>query len=313
VQGNSTAYCPRRTLLDKILVDAARDAGAEVREAFTVKEIIQEGDRIVGVVGHDATGNAMSARAEVVIGADGRNSRIAKWVKAEKYHEKPILQHGTYTYWRNLPVDGAEVYIRPYRGWGVLPTNDDCTLVVVGWPHEDDVVNRRDIEANYMKSFELAPRFARRIASATRVDRFYTTGVENWFRKPYGKGWALVGDAGYDRDPITAQGISDSFFQAELCATAVDEYLTGARDFEEAMADYQQLRDKRVLPMYEFTTQLATLEPPPPELQQLLGALHGQQDAMDDFVSVTAGTLSPDAFFDPQNVERIMNGAPASA
>ena len=65
------------------------------------------------------------------------------------------------------------------------------------------------------------------------------------------------------------------------------------------MSDYQQTRDTHALPIYEFTTQLATLEPPPPEMQQLLGAVHGNQDAMDTFVSITAGTVSPVEFFDP--------------
>jgi flavin-dependent dehydrogenase len=312
VDGNSTAFCPRRTVLDKILVDAAREAGAEVREAFTVMDISTEGGTVVGITGHDADGTLVSARAEVVVGADGRNSRVAKAVQPEQYHEKPILQRGTYTYWRDLPVDGAEVVIRPFRGWGALPTNDDLTLVVVGWTQDEHAANKHDIEGNYMKSFELAPDFARRIASATRVDRFYTTGVENWFRKPFGPGWALVGDAGYDRDPITAQGISDAFLQAELCVNALDEYFTGARSFDAAMGDYQRVRDERSLPMYEFTTQLATLEPPPLELQQLLGAVHGNPETMNDFVSVTAGTLSPTQFFDPSNVERIMRAAPAS-
>jgi flavin-dependent dehydrogenase len=313
VEGNSTAYCPRRTVLDKILIDAARAAGADVREGFTVTDIVQEGDTVAGIRGHDADGNTMSATAQVVIGADGRNSKVAKAVHPEQYHEKPILQHGTYTYWRNLPTAGAEVYIRPYRGWGVLPTNDDLTLVVVGWPQDDHAANQHDIEGNYMKTFELVPEFAQRIESATRVERFYTTGVENWFRKPFGPGWALVGDAGYDRDPITAQGITDAFLQAELCAVALDEYFTGTREFEVAMGDFHRARDERSLPIYEFTTQLATLEPPPPELQQLLGAVHGNQAAMDDFVSVTAGTLSPTQFFADENVGRIMTASLATS
>ena len=72
------------------------------------------------------------------------------------------------------------------------------------------------------------------------------------------------------------------------------------------MAHYQTTRDARVLPIYGFTTQLATLEAPPPEMQQLLGAIHGDRDAMDSFVSITAGTLSPVEFFDPENIGRLM-------
>jgi flavin-dependent dehydrogenase len=310
----STSYCPRRTVLDKLLVDAARDAGAEVREGFTVHEIVVEGGAVVGIRGRDAGGNDVTERARVVIGADGRNSRVAKAVEPEQYNEKPVVQHSYYTYWSGLPVDGVEATIRPHRGWAAMPTHDDLTLIVVGWPHAEAADNKHDVEGNYLKSFELSPDFARRVRAAKREARFAGTGVEGWFRKPFGPGWALVGDAGYDKDPITAQGISDAFHQVEMCATALDEVFRGARAFDDAMGDYQRVRDEQVLPMYEFTSELATLEPPPPEMQQLLGAVHGNQDAMDDFVSVVAGTVSPAAFFDPKNVERIMGAAapPAS-
>ena len=100
--------------------------------------------------------------------------------------------------------------------------------------------------------------------------------------------------------------MSDAFQDAERCAVALDETLGGDRPFDEAMGDYQRARDDRALPMYDFTTQIATLEPPPPEMQQLLGAVHGNQDAMDRFGSVTAGTVSPADFFAPESIGRIM-------
>ena len=115
------------------------------------------------------------------------------------------------------------------------------------------------------------------------------------------------------RDPVTAQGISDAFRDAELCAAALDQTLGGIRPFDEAMSTYHNARDQQVLPMYEFTTQLATLEPPPPEMQQLLGAVHGNQHAMDQFVSVAAGSFSPADFFAPDNVEQIMAAACSGA
>jgi 2-polyprenyl-6-methoxyphenol hydroxylase-like FAD-dependent oxidoreductase len=136
--------------------------------------------------------------------------------------------------------------------------------------------------------------------------------VPNYFRKPYGPGWALVGDAGYNKDFITAQGMLDAFRDAELCATVLDQSFTGARSFDIAMGEYQSTRDRQVLPMYEFTSELATLEPPPPELQQLLGAVHGNQDAMDGFTRVIAGVTSPGEFFSQQNVQRIMSRAAAT-
>ena len=120
--------------------------------------------------------------------------------------------------------------------------------------------------------------------------------MANFFRKPYGPGWALVGDAGYNKDAITAQGISDAFEDAERCADALDQSFTGARTFDDSMGKYQRDRDEHALPMYEFTCQLATMQPPPPEMQQMIGAIHGNQKAMDAFAQMNAGTISPTQF-----------------
>jgi 2-polyprenyl-6-methoxyphenol hydroxylase-like FAD-dependent oxidoreductase len=313
VGGGSIGYAPRRTVLDKILVDAAREAGAEVREHFDVDELLVEDGIVVGIRGHGTDGRPVVERARVVIGADGRNSHIAKAVRAEQYHAKPKLQYGYYTFFRDLPLDGVEFIVRPERAMGAIPTNDDLTLVVFGWPIAELRALKADVEANFFATLELAPAFAQRVSAATRVAPFLGGAVVNYFRKPYGPGWALVGDAGYNKDPVTAQGISDAFRDAELCATALAEAWSGRRPYDEAMAAYHHTRDRHALPMYEFTTQMATLEPPPPEMQQLFAAMQGNQDAMDDFVSVIAGTLSPTEFFDPARIERVMTGAASAA
>ena len=135
--------------------------------------------------------------------------------------------------------------------------------------------------------------------------------MPNYFRKPYGPGWALVGDAGYNKDPITAQGISDAFRDAEACAGALDDAFSGRRAFDDAMGEYQRGRDEHALPIYEFTTQLATLAPPPAEVAQLLHAVSGNADAMDAFAGVVAGTVSPLEFFAPEHIERVMRLAAA--
>jgi 2-polyprenyl-6-methoxyphenol hydroxylase-like FAD-dependent oxidoreductase len=249
----------------------------------------------------------------VVIGADGRHSLVARAVQPEQYHEKPPLLCGYYTYWSGLPMDGRfETYVRPDRGFAAWPTHDDLTLVIGGWPFAEFEANKGDIEGNYLKMLEMAPPFADRVRAATRQDRFVGTAVPNYFRRPYGPGWALVGDAGYNKDFITAQGMHDAFRDAELCATALDDTFTGARPFDAAMGTYQSTRDQQVLPMYELTTEFATLEPPPPDLQQLLGAVHGNQEAMDGFARVMAGVTSPAEFFSEQNVGRILTQAAAA-
>ncbi|HZS22140.1 MAG TPA: NAD(P)/FAD-dependent oxidoreductase [Pseudonocardiaceae bacterium] len=305
-EGAPVAYGPRRTVLDKLLVDAATEAGAEVREGFTVSDVVIDDGRVVGVRGHGRNGALVTERARVVVGADGWRSRVARSVRPYQYHDKPRLLCGYYTYYSGLEMSGRfETYVRPDRGFAAWATNDDLTLVVGGWPFAEFDANKKDIEGNFLKMLELAPPFAQRIRAAHREDRFVGTAVPNFFRKPFGPGWALVGDAGYNKDFITAQGITDAFRDAQLCATALDEALSGACSFEVAMARYQHTRDQHVLPMYEFTIQLATLEPPPPELAKLLQALHGNTEAMDAFARVNAGVTCPSEFFSHENVERI--------
>jgi 2-polyprenyl-6-methoxyphenol hydroxylase-like FAD-dependent oxidoreductase len=307
--GSSTAYAPRRTVLDTILVEAAARAGVEVRQDYVVEEILDEAGVVVGIRGHVDGQPSSSERARVVVGADGWNSMVARRVGAEQYHAKPVLENAFYTYWSGLAVDGFTTVLRGDRGFAAIPTNDDLTLVLVGCPYAQASEFRRDVEGNYLRALDRAPELAERVRAARRVEPFTGGGVPNFFRVPFGPGWALVGDAGYTRDPVTAQGISDAFRSAERCAAALDEAFTGVRSFDGAMGEYHRTRDAAVLPIYEFTTQLATLEPPPPPIQELLAATARRQDAMDDFVSVTAGTLSPVDFFDPRHVATIVDSA----
>jgi 2-polyprenyl-6-methoxyphenol hydroxylase-like FAD-dependent oxidoreductase len=308
--GRDVAYAPRRTVLDKILVDAASAAGVEVREGFAVEEVVFDGAQVVGIRGRARGGATVTERARVVVGADGLHSLVARAVDAERYHEKAPLLAAYYSYWSGLPMDGrSEVYSRPHRAFAAWPTNDDLTLVIGGWPYAEFESNRADIEGNFLDVIDLVPDFAHRLRRGRREERFAGMAVPGYFRRPFGPGWALVGDAGYNTDFITAQGIQDAFRDAERCARALDEAHAGRRPFQAAMADYQAARDAHVLPMYEFTAELASLEPPPPELQQILGAAHGNQDAMDGFVRVNAGVTSPPEFFSEDNVRRIFAAA----
>ena len=311
--GAPVAYAPRRTVLDKLLVDAAREAGAEVREGFSADAVLSAEGRVVGIRGRDGRGRTVVTKARVVVGADGRHSLVARTVAPEQYHERPPLLAGYYAYWSGLPMDGRfETYVRPNRGFAAWPTNDDLTLVIAAWPYREFEANRTDVEGTYRKTLALAPAFTERVDASLRESRFFGGAVRNYFRKPYGPGWVLVGDAGYDRDFITAQGIQDAFRDAELCAAALNDSLSGVRTFEAAMDDYQSARDGQALPMYEFTCQLATLEPPPPELANLLGAMRGNQHAIDGFAKLNAGVMSPVEFFSDENVGRIVDSARAS-
>jgi 2-polyprenyl-6-methoxyphenol hydroxylase-like FAD-dependent oxidoreductase len=301
------AYAPRRQLLDKILVDAAAAAGAEVREGFTVEDLEFSDGRVTGVRGH----GGVVEKAHVVIGADGRNSSVAKAVRAPAYEEQPPQAVGYYSYYSNLPTDSFEAYSRPGRGWAVCPTNDGLTMVVGGWKHSELAAHRDDIEATLESTFAMSPQFEARIRDAKREERIVGTSVPNYFRTPYGPGWALVGDAGYNRDFITAQGITDAFLDAEHCAAALHEALTGKAPFDEAMAGYQARRDTRAMPFYQLTLQIASLQPPDDQLAGLLAAIQGNEPAMDAFARLNSGVTSPVEFFAPENLGALL-GAPPS-
>jgi 2-polyprenyl-6-methoxyphenol hydroxylase-like FAD-dependent oxidoreductase len=295
VDGIVTGYAPRRTVLDTILVEAAAAAGAEVRTQFNVDEVLFTDGVVTGIRGHSRT--PMVEKARVVIGADGRNSSVARAVEPYQYNERPKLQRAYYTYWSNLRVDGFQTFVRPNRGFAAVETNDGLTMLVVGWPYAEAQAYRADVEGNYLATLELAPEFAERVRAAEREEQFLGGSITGYFRKPFGPGWALVGDAAYNKDPITAQGIGDAFHDAERCAHALDAWLSGGSEYHAVMSAYQQNRDGRVAGMYDFTAQLATLEPPTPEMQQMLGAVAGNQDAMNAFVSMIAGTMPLEEFF----------------
>jgi len=308
--GVAEAYAPRRTVLDQILVEAAAAAGAEVRTGFSVQELVWEGGRVAGIRGRAEGGQSVTERARVVVGADGLHSLVARAVAAPVYNERPAFGCAYYTYWSGVPVDGAELYARPERMIIAGPTNDGLTVTIAYWPAAMFHEVRADIDGHFLAALEQAPGLAERIRAGRRAERFRGTAeLRNFFRKPYGPGWALVGDAGYHKDPITAEGISDAFRDAELLTEALDEGLSGRRGLDDALAGYQARRDEAAMPLYEFTCQLATLQEPPPEMQQLFGALRGNQEQTDRFFGVIAGTTPMAEFFAPENIGRIMAGA----
>ncbi len=217
---------------------------------------------------------------------------------------------GYYSYFSGVTQDDIELYVREHYAFGGAPTNDGLHLVMVNWPASDFSSVRADVQRHVWQALEGSPDFAARVRGGRREERWYgTAGIPGYFRKPYGEGWALVGDAGYNRDPITAQGISDAFIDAESLAETLSLALSGDGTFEERLAAHETARNERVRPMYEFTTQLAALESPPPEMQALFGALRGSQDATNAFLSAITGAIPLTEFMATENIGRIMAAA----
>jgi flavin-dependent dehydrogenase len=307
--GVAEGYAPRRTVLDSLLVGAAAEAGVEVRTGSPVDELVFEDGVVVGI----RSGTAVE-RARVVVGADGRNSLVARAVQAPEYDTRPGLACAYYTYWGG--VEGGDVELYPREGrmvMGGAGTNDGLRVVIVFWPKDEFHAVRADVERSFQAALTLAPPLAERLATGERADRFYGIGdLPFYYRKPFGPGWALVGDAGYHKDPITAQGITDAFRDAELLADALDAGLTGTRPVDEALADYERTRNEETRGLYELTHEFASLAPPTVEQQMLFGALRTNKEDTNRFFGVVAGTVRPDEFFAPENLGRIV-GAPVPA
>jgi 2-polyprenyl-6-methoxyphenol hydroxylase-like FAD-dependent oxidoreductase len=308
--GVTEGYAPRRTLLDQILVDGAVAAGAELREHFSVQELLMDGERVTGIRGHAVGGAMVTEQARIVIGADGLRSLVARSVQAHTYNARPTFTCAFYTYWDDVPVEGVELYPRPERMIIAGPTNDGQTLTIVYWPNAAFQEIRGDIEGNFLKALDLAPSLAERVRNGKRSERFRgTADLPNFFRQPHGSGWALVGDAGYHKDPILALGISDSFRDAELLTAALDAGLSGRQSLGDALAMYGRQRDERAAPGFEMSCQFATLEPPPVEMQQLFAALRDNQEQTNRLFGTIAGTVPPSEFFAPENLGRIMGAS----
>jgi flavin-dependent dehydrogenase len=310
--GVADGYAPRRTVLDKILVDAAVAAGAELRERFSVEDVVIEDGRVAGIRGRAAGGASVVEKARIVIGADGLHSRVAKAVGAASYEVQPKRTCAYYSYWSGLPVDGVELYPRPGRLISAGATNDAQTLVIVYWPKELFHDVRSDIEGTFLAAIDLVPDLAERLRAGERAEHFRGTGdLPFYLRKPYGPGWALVGDAGYHKDPITAQGITDAFRDADLLAQAIDDGLSGACSLDDALAQYERLRNEAVMPIYEFTQEIAALEPPTPDMETLFAALYDDEEQTGRFLGTVAGTVPIAEFFAPGNIASIV-GVPAA-
>ncbi len=303
----SVAYAPRRTVLDKILVDAAAASGAELREGFSVDTLTSDQGRVTGIRGAASKGRPVTEQARIVVGADGMNSVVAGCVRAPQYNQVPRRQLTHFSYWSGVEIEGLEFYLGDYRaayGWN---TNHGLALIGVNWALKQYPRLPAGIEASFLEVIDCAaPGLAVRLRAGRREEPWTGAGIPGFFRKPYGPGWALVGDAGYKMDPCTAAGITDAFRDAELLAEAIDNGLASRRPLAEALAEYQRQRDAMAMPIYGFTCQSALFEPLTPQMKQLLAALSNDPVETNHFCGLLAQTTSIPDFFNPDNLSRII-------
>lgn len=253
--GVDALYAPRRTVLDAILADAAREAGADVRFGVAVSDLLRGADgRVEGIVAC-GPGGCFEARAGIVIGADGIRSLVATAARAETIRESAAEGAVVYGYFKNTSTSAYEWAYGAQLSAGIIPTNGGEACVFVGGASHrfrDEVFG--DLGAGFARILRLvAPELAGRVAAATPASRLRGfAGVRGFYRRPFGPGWALVGDAGYFRDPITTHGLTDALRDAELVARAV----TGSCSF----ADYERLRAEMTAAMFDATERIASYD-----------------------------------------------------
>jgi flavin-dependent dehydrogenase len=305
VDGAALGYTPRRATLDQVLVDAAVEAGVELRQGFAVQDFLRDGERISGIQGQDIHNHEqISEQATLTVGADGRNSRLARAVRAPVYAATAALTCWYFSYWSGVPLDGLGLYVRGMRVIFTFPTNHGLTAVFVGWPAGELPELRRDPENQLLSVLDQIHGLGELVRGGKREERMYgATDVPNFLRKPFGPGWALVGDAGCHKDPFMALGICDAFRDAELLADALDEGLSGQRGLQQAMAGYEAARNELCLPDYHQNIAAARFEPPADEILRLRAGLRYNPQATTQFFLANEGMIPPERFFNPQNLQ----------
>ena len=300
VEGCEESCGPRRTLLDGVLAEAAVAAGAEFRDGVRVVDLLEDGGRIAGIVATGRAGERQVERARLVIGADGPNSVVARRAGAKESLREPIVQSNIWSYWEGLALDHVRLYIREHKGAFAFPASDGTVLVAANLMHDEFVAARRDREAAFhARVEEVAPDLRAMLPGARRVEEFHGGCTRVFVREAAGLGWALVGDAGMKKDPVTAQGISTAFRCAEMLAEAAADGLSGRRPLDEALADYATERDDWLLPYYRFTAQLARFAKPSERLAAYYRAIQNDPTETARLFGCVALTHSPDDVLPP--------------
>jgi flavin-dependent dehydrogenase len=289
--GVEALYAPRRLVLDRILVDAAAAAGAEVRHETTMTGLLCEGGRVAGVRARDAQGRERTIRATVTVGADGVRSTVAAQTGAAFVWQARSAGAVLYRYYADLPTVGYEWAYGAGVAAGLIPTNDGLTCVFVGTSRARMRELRPKGVTGAFRTLlgESSPKFPARVAAGVPVGKSHGwPAVRGYLRRCWGAGWALVGDAGYYKDPITTHGITDSLRDAELLADALVDSLGGSLPEPVALADYESARDLMSSPLFSATEAVAAYDWDTREVRTLLrqvsAAMGHELDLLPSFV-----------------------------
>jgi len=255
---------PRRYVLDGILLDGAREAGAAVQTGVSAIGVTKNaGGRVDGVVLRRRDGSQQTVRARYVVGADGVWSRIAREVGARVVEERKADGATHYTYVEGIGAEGFEFFASELGYAGIFPTHDAEANLWMCVPADRQLRGagpRSDAFIELLSA--VAPSLGERARTA-RITAPVRSAVQfpNHVREAAGPGWALVGDAAEHRDPITGHGITDAFRDAELLARQLGRAFRGEEHEDDALARYDAERLRALKPIFDITCKLAAYPP----------------------------------------------------
>lgn len=297
--------CVRRFLLDPILAEAAEEAGAEVRMATTVTGLLEESGRVAGVRAV-RDGTETEIRARLVVGADGRNSTIAKLSGSRKYN---VTGNERFSYWSFFtPANAGSEPTAIFHRWAdrfvfSLPADSDLRIVAV-IPELGELKQfRRDLEGSFLEHVRSCEPVAEAIAHAHRATTFYgILRFAPFFRDPCGPGWVLVGDAGHFKDPTPARGIGDAFRQADALAPRIVAGLDGSGEgLDQAMSVWGRWRDHELAEQYWLAQDMGKAGRLWPVVPEVASRLHAQ-GKFGSFIDLFTHRSRPSSVMSPLRV-----------
>ncbi|BDT86934.1 NAD(P)/FAD-dependent oxidoreductase [Nocardia cyriacigeorgica] len=313
--GVDYAMCVRRTGLDAVLVGAARTAGAQVRERCRVVELVWAGDRCAGVRYRDRADVVVELRAPLVVGADGRRSTVARLCGAiEPFLHAPSGRECYYAYWRDGSPSWRHIAAqwRAGRDLGTaFPCDDGLVLSLVQPPvSAESALGPGRAEQRYTEAIARIPGLTERLRECERVGRVRAaTGIASYFRHSSGPGWALAGDAGHFKDPVTAQGIRDALRYGRLLAETAAPLLEHPTALDLALAHWADRRLRECLPIYQWTNRLARAEDMHPLEIELYRTATRDPSLAAAVTGIFSRTTEPGAVFTPRRAVGLAAGA----
>jgi flavin-dependent dehydrogenase len=281
---------PRRSVLDWILLRAAADAGVSVHERTTVSDLVRDDHHVIGIQAHGVSGRPLRALAPIVIGADGKQSWVARKVGAAYSEYLPPVSMAYYSYWSGAQLEGKIVFaFAAGRAAGVVPTHFGQAMAFIQCHRSERHAFRQDVLRHYVDGLRSFPAVADVLEHATLEGAPRgMLDLPGFFRQSYGPGWALAGDAAHHKDPIVARGITDAFRDADLLARALVSGLGGETDLLPELARYQTRRELTSRRLNTLNHRLAELPEDLDETKRRLTALLRKEMEVDAHPPVAA-------------------------